>query len=267
MTTSAELYGLADNGLSDDQLLFFSKHGWLLLENVFDERQCQHYLDIADRILTMVKEPPDPDRFETNHRRIFQPYLVDNRLLDALKTPGLLTACRQLIGYSGITYHNSMLVESRRPTESKDTRQPQDQLGWHREYHPQWGVTPHKTDSRLIHSGQVNVVMNFTPISPDHGVTAFLDGSHHVDGNYDKVKDQCSITQPTASAGSVLIFSESLIHAPTEVRTEQRRVSLFTWIGVPWMIGSGFAGKAPYLASHYVDDELRELFLDVILKE
>jgi ectoine hydroxylase-related dioxygenase (phytanoyl-CoA dioxygenase family) len=113
----------------------------------------------------------------------------------------------------------------------------------------------------------VNAAMYFVPISSDHGVTAFLDGSHKLNGHWPdeekiwgEVGDRFEVVQPTADVGSIVLFSGATLHAARPVLSEQRRYATFNWFGTPWMVSP--RSVKPYLLERHADERLRSLFRD-----
>jgi ectoine hydroxylase-related dioxygenase (phytanoyl-CoA dioxygenase family) len=113
----------------------------------------------------------------------------------------------------------------------------------------------------------MNSATYFTPISPERGATAILDGSHKYNGRTDPVyaelKDQFPVVQVTAGAGSIVLFTEALVHSAVPVLADERRVAAFHWMSVPWHAGQYVRApyyRAPYSLDRIADEELRILF-------
>jgi hypothetical protein len=264
LTNALSASGLSADGLSEDQLLHFAEHGWVLLEDVLDEAECQKYTAALDRTLARLKRPGD-DGYETQHHATRNPHLYDPAFLDWYGTPGVLEAYRQLIGRHDIRVWDSLITTGEPHPQRRERRAElldPEGWGWHRDFDPRWILVPHLSDPRLTHSTVVVAATFLTPHSPERGVTAMLDGSHKHAGEddetlYSVLKDRCEIVRPTANAGSMVLFTEALLHAAVPVVADERRVAMFTWMCAPWLAGRC---EPPHTSQRFVDDELRSIF-------
>jgi ectoine hydroxylase-related dioxygenase (phytanoyl-CoA dioxygenase family) len=97
-----------------------------------------------------------------------------------------------------------------------------------------------------------------TDVGPDDGGTAVIPGSHRLSWPQQEIidaalaGDESLIHQVEANAGSVLLFSESLVHSTTAIRSDKERVILITGYTPPMMrewpgneIGTAFAESLP----------------------
>jgi ectoine hydroxylase-related dioxygenase (phytanoyl-CoA dioxygenase family) len=287
MTTHLAASGLSADGLSEDQQLHFAEHGWVLLENVLDEAQCHEYVDAVERVLELVAFDEDEEPHDRGFRN---PHLYDAAFLRWFKIPGLLEANRQLIGYRDIRFFGSIArctdPHPRRVTGREKHSDP-EHWAWHRDFEPRWINHPHPSDPLLINSTVIVNATYFTPVSPERGVTGFLDGSHrhaadqamlaglpaNVDDDgaspnavdagtdlYRSLNDRCPVVQPTAGTGSVVMFTEALVHAGVPVLAEERRVAAFTKLCAPWIAGDFAPRVQPERLNYIVDPQLRSLF-------
>lgn len=259
MTERAASSELSKNGLSEDQLMHFSEHGWLLLENVIDEAQRQATIDAIGRTLARLGDwewpVPHVRGFKEQHR--YDPFFFE-----WFKIPGLLAANRQLIGNKNIRVrYSTVFVTDPHPDREaeRDSLSDPDAWAWHRDFHPQWMIHRHLTDTRLIHSTAVVTATYYTPISPESGSTAFLDGSHRYDGGYETARVQHPVVQPTADAGCMVLFTEAMWHAAAPVVADGQRIATFTWMAAPWFGGDD--DTIPYGIERFADEELRSLFM------
>jgi hypothetical protein len=258
MTSSS----LSPAGLSDEQLLHFSEHGWLALERVLDQQACRTYQDVIQRCLATL----DHAGWSEHMKQVGQPHLFDPFFLNWFKIPGILEADRQLTGDPHVRLTSSSIhITAPHPErhERRDELLDPYQFGWHRDFTPNWGTIRHLHDERLIYSPVVVNVTFLTPVSPEDGATAFLDGSHRLDGGtraeYEEFKDRCAVVQATLGAGSVVLFSEALLHSIVPIVSERTRWALFNWIGAS-NVPSDVKSTVPPYADRLADDELRDLF-------
>jgi hypothetical protein len=265
MSVSPATSTLSPDGLSEDQLLHFADHGWVVLDGVLEEDVCQRTIDAIERGMAVLGNDPDTDdRLRQSFR---EPHLFDDVFLEPHRVPGVLTAFRQLIGLEDFRYLSSFATikapepDRRRNPESADPAN----WGWHRDFRPKWNIFPHDTDPRLINAMLLTVATYYTPMSPEDGVTALLDGSHRFDelGVSDAelqadYQDRFPLVQPTAGPGSILVFNESLAHAVPAVLSDRTRYASFTWIGAAWVADKN--GRPPHEILRYADDGLFALF-------
>jgi ectoine hydroxylase-related dioxygenase (phytanoyl-CoA dioxygenase family) len=245
--------------LSYEQLAHFADHGWVVLPDVLDQSLCAAYIAAMDRCVRTRRTIEVSHAVDT--KQIDNQVLYDDIFLDWFKLPGVLDANRQLIGAP--LRLNTSFAHIRIPHPDRATRGDQltniDNLGWHRDWRPKWGIVPHDADPRLIHCTMTNNVTYLTAVSAGNGSTAVLDGSHTLEGSYQTLKDRCPVLQPSLSTGSILLFSETLIHAAVPILSERIRYNMYynftpAWIA-PWN-----NREIPYAVSRsIVDDEIRDV--------
>ncbi|MBT5142356.1 MAG: hypothetical protein HN559_28290 [Gemmatimonadetes bacterium] len=106
----------------------------------------------------------------------------------------------------------------------------------------------------LFHCNFVKTLTNLTDLSPEDGGTVVIAGSHKVDVPQDDLielayQDPSLIHQVVAPAGSTLLFSETLIHATGQIRSDKERVIIITGYGAPMF---------PYWDKGELSDDFRE---------
>jgi hypothetical protein len=261
MSASIIASALAPTGLSDEQREHFDEHGWVLLEGVIDadvRRDCVAAIDELPRRLRGF----EPDAFGV--AGYGEPHMFHPVFLEPYTIPGLLEAVGQLVGHPEPRYMNSLATIAT-PYAGADREAVQDpsRWAWHRDIPP---VTmPSSIRATPTRQPVVTVAMYFVPVSPEHGVTGFLDGSHTFERHWfdegeiwGDIGDRFPVVQPTAAAGSIVIFSSGLVHSGRPVLSDQTRYATFNWFGAPWLENS--RRVKPYLIERYADDKLRSLF-------
>lgn len=259
---------LEQDGLSRDQQLHFAEHGWVHIEGVIDPDLCRACVEASERLPELLtsgrtKEPED----RGNVIAFRDPHLIDPVFYELYKSPGMLEAARQLIGHDKIRNVQSLTLITR-PDPERHTRPEvvnnRRTWGWHRSHRPRNVIMPHEDDPKLIRSSLLTIGMYFVPISPEHGATAFLDGSHRYEGAwtkghdiYDEASDRFDLVQPSGGVGSITLFSEALLHSSAPVLSDQHRYALFAFLAVPWFNRWGIE---PHLQPYFADQRLRELF-------
>lgn len=207
-----------------------------------------------------------------NRRGVTHPHNSDTRFLDLYLTPGVFETAIQLIGWPEPRYGDSFVVSTAPDRERETEREMLSDASkwpWHRDQRPRWNTFADESDPRFLTSSVVTLVTFFTPPSRENGVTAFFDASHTIEGNwptsletYEALADQCEIVFPTGGAGSMLFFSEALVHAAPHVLSDQRRVCHFAWFNAPWLAAaeSVTPEARPHLLERYADERLKKYF-------
>lgn len=95
----------------------------------------------------------------------------------------------------------------------------------------------HHYRNGLYHAEFVKVLTNLTDLGPDDGGTVVVAGSHKVDAGDKAIidaayEDRSLIHQVIAPAGSALLFTEALIHATGEIRSDNERVIVISGYNV-----------------------------------
>ncbi len=254
---------LQPTGLTWEQQAHFAEHGWVVLDSVFTADECASYIAALERAMEPIEHPVDALGYPG--RQVQSPIVHDPFFLTWFAVPGLLEAHRQLIGVESIRLNDHKGVTNLpHPDRHAVRAELRDftQWDWHRDFLPKWGLRRRDDDPRLINSVSVTSATFLTPASPEHGSTAFLDGSHLAEGHVPPLGNGERIHQVTAPAGSVILFSESLWHSTVPVTAEEPRYVIFTWLTAPWLATDPEMQQAllPY-ADRLADRELRDLFV------
>lgn len=244
--------------LTRDQLLYFAEHGWVLEEDIIDPDQVEQY----KRGLEKQSDIPDPSHKDTediknltamvNHDQIFRDWIM---------IPQVLDANRQLMGCE-IKYEccHAMIKAPHpdRETKGDELRDP-DKLGWHRGIRPKWGTYVDDKDDELINCTFLNNITYLTDVSPGDGGTIVLDGSHKHEGHYGTLKDSCAVVELTAKTGSILHFTESLIHSGGPILSENTRYTMFYGFAPSWYVTWPNCEVKAEVIEATENEELREI--------
>ena len=221
--------------LTIEQHRHFTEHGWVLLNGVLSGQLCRDYMRAIDRVArTRRMVPVFPMGDDTVQLENLP--LDDDIFVDWLRLPGLLSINRQLMGADLRVQGVSAQIKSPHP-ERQSRRQELrdlDAIGWHRALRPRWGHTPDEKDASLLNSAFLNNITYLTPVGPGDGGTAILDGSHRHDGDYPSLKDRCPVIEVAAPAGSVLVFTETLVHSAIPIVSENTRYNMYYEFVLPW---------------------------------
>jgi hypothetical protein len=219
---------LGAEGLTPEQVAHFDAHGWLVLESVLDETQCQTYVNAIDQSCRYHHE--DWHR-TSNVTWLHNTHLLGDVYLDWFILPGIVEAGRQLLDVSRIWTNGPVAAITAPHPDRHDDRGEvldTDTWGWHRD-----------TNDKTLANRKVGV--NFAtflfPASAENGATAVLDGSHRIDGTYSSLKDECAVVQAEAPAGSVFIFAADSVHSSAPVVSDVPRYAMINSFDTSWEPG------------------------------
>lgn len=247
--------------LSYAQRKHFSEKGWVLLEDVFNADQVSAYIAAMDRAWAMRR---CLHTSEWTEEIVVLDNLVyfDQVFLEWLAVPGLIEANAQIMG-SRVRFE-AVFSHIKQPHKERHTRAEEfsnpDRWGWHRDLRPKWGVFPADDDPALINALLLNNVTYLTDVSPGNGSTAFLNGSHRLEGGYQSLKDRCEVEVPAVRAGGVVIFTESLIHAAVPILSENVRYNMYYNFSPPWFRCWKYMHLSEALVSRIADENIRTVF-------
>ena len=122
---------------------------------------------------------------------------------------------------------------------------------------PKWGTFADDTDPELVNCLFLNNITYLTDVEPGDGGTMILDGSHRFEGTYETLKERCPIVESTAPAGSILHFTETLLHAGVPILSENVRYTMFYGFTPNWFVNWPGTEVPDYILKTVRDDELR----------
>jgi ectoine hydroxylase-related dioxygenase (phytanoyl-CoA dioxygenase family) len=217
--------------LTPAQRFHLDAYGYVLLKGVLSP----DLIERAKSALYRMKADTDLEskRVYTNkhgeHYQLFG-HLVeyDPALLEYAVHPYLVACAEELIG-GAVRLEESEAIINRRnpnanPTELANRRSVP--TGFHTGTRHGWGTY---TEQNKFHCLFCKTLAYLTDVGPEDGGTAVIPGSHKMSWPQQEMiraamEDETLIHQVTAQAGDVLLFSESLIHSTTEIRSEKERV-------------------------------------------
>ena len=244
--------------------------GYVIIENTLtaDEvgRIKKALYDLRQEIKQLDHSSPTPPRvrdsfFETNkpHHHFIVNILEAHPDITAYAThPRLVAMCEELMGGEARIVEMNAHINSRDPDADPT---PKPQYGFHRG--TDIAFAGHSQNG-LFHCNFVKTLTNLTELGPDDGGTVVIAGSHKIEIPSEGLiklayEDRSLIHQVVAPAGSTLLFSETLIHATGQIRSEEERVIIITGYGSTmfpyWDNGTlseGFRDQIP--------DQLQTLF-------
>jgi len=206
-----------------DRRRHFEEHGWVLLPGVLDQTQVERYRDCIER----AAEGPYA-ALRTKHVRCDHLILRDPAFIEFITIAEILQTYSDIAGCAAVLKNSWSLVNSPWP----DRHDPEavarfqarpSERGWHRGSQPKWATYADEDHPGMHHFPYLNFFAYLTDVGPGTGITPVMDGSHKVSGDYEAVRERCEPLELTASAGDVLVFTESLMHAGTTILTESTR--------------------------------------------
>ena len=119
---------------------------------------------------------------------------------------------------------------------------------------------PHDFDPTLHNYRFLNNITYLSDVHPGDGGTAVLDGSHVCEGTYAQLRDHFPVVELTAPAGSVLHFTETLIHTGVPITGENTRYAMFLGFTPKWYVAWPQSAGQKELAEQVTDPVIRKLF-------
>jgi ectoine hydroxylase-related dioxygenase (phytanoyl-CoA dioxygenase family) len=222
--------------LTDGQLYHFSVHGWVTQEDVFTADECEAFKAGLDRLYeakvsTMVhKDTEEIKNIDNmvNYETIFRDWIVHPKILPVLKqllgTPPRFECCHAMIKQP----------HPDRDAEREALADPAKR-SWHRGIRPKYGVVP-ANNHPYINTTFLNNITFLTDVDSEDGGTTVLDGSHRIEAQeWSQIFDPSMVVKMTARAGTVIHFTEALVHTGVPILSERVRYTMFYGFTPPWM--------------------------------
>ena len=218
--------------LTPAQRYHFDVFGYVVIENALTVDETDAVREALYRLKRDFVETGDPTNSTVRGCRIteFEPHKThfthvletDPAVLDYVTHPRLVGMVEEVVG------DTVRLEESEATINSRDLDEDLDALpryGFHAGVRPDIGTY---VENGLLHSSFVKTLTNLTDLGPEDGGTAVIAGSHKMKCPQEEViacayDDPSLIHQVFAPAGSTLLFTEALIHATGQRRSEGER--------------------------------------------
>ena len=241
--------------LSEAQLGHFAEHGWVVAVDFVPLPMCERLRGEMDEAFSHLA----PWQSDNGLQGLSEPHLRSPAFLDLFRVPGFVAACRQLVGHGPRLRHCIALRTTTHPQAAlhPDRLTDQSTWNWHRDFEPDSIIRHPTTPGSHLTSQAVVAATYLTTTTAELGATAFLDGTHLHPGTYGALASHASVVQPSVSAGSIVFFSEALMHSATPVTASGTRDVILTWMTAPWFGGEA---PAPFDVDRFTDAELRSIF-------
>jgi len=220
-------------GLAPSQRFRFDSLGYVLLEGALSP---DHVERLRDALLRLRNEP-DPaslgvylNRTDPHFWHVGNLVAYDPAIRDFATDERLIACIREVVG-GDVRLEESEAILNRRNPELGDeawSGRSMIPVGFHLGAEPGWGTWE---EQGRFHSLFVKTLAFLTDVGPDDGGTAVIPGSHRMGWRTADIvaaveSDPTIAVQIEAKAGDVLLFSESLVHSSTEIRSERDRAIL-----------------------------------------
>ena len=218
--------------LTPAQRYHFDIFGYVVIENAVTEDLTGRLLDALYRLRRDFLETGDPIGATVRSGRVtyYQPHRMhfthvletDPAILEYVSHPRLVGMVEEVVGDTVRLEETEATINSRNPEDNLDE---QPRYGFHAGLRPDIGTY---VENGLVHSSFVKTLTNLTDLGPEDGGTVVIAGSHKMKCPQDEVvacayEDPSLIHQIVAPAGSTLLFTEALVHATGQRRSDGER--------------------------------------------
>ncbi len=244
--------------LTSAQRLHFDIYGFVLLENVLTTDEIERMKNALYRI--KASENLDGTRVYCNWRGEHHAHMgnlveYDPALLEYAAHPKLVPLVEEVVGGKVRLEETEAIINRRNPDHALEElhKRRYNPTGFHRGTKHGWGTY---IEQDKFHCIFVKTLAYLTDVGPDDGGTCVIPGSHRLTWNQKEMveaalSDDKLIHQVEASAGSVLLFAEALIHSTTAIRSDKERVILI-------------AGYTPPMVREWPGNEVSPEFIQTL---
>ena len=247
--------------LTPAQRLHFDIYGFVLLENVLTPDETSR---MKDALYRMKADPDLKAKRVYAHRNGEHHVLLGNlveydpTLLEYAAHPKLVPLVEEVVGGTVRLEETEAIINRRNPdADLKELHKRRyNPTGFHRGTQHGWGTY---IEQNKFHCIFVKTLAYLTDVGPDDGGTSVVPGSHRLTWPAREMieaamSDDKLVYQVEATAGSVLLFPESLIHSTTAIRSDKERVILV-------------AGYTPPMVREWPGNEVSSEFVETLPEE
>jgi Phytanoyl-CoA dioxygenase (PhyH) len=232
--------------LTPAQRLHLDVYGFVLLENVLTSDEV---VRMKNALYRLKAEPDLPahgvyvNSRSANFLSIGHLVEYDPALLEYASHPRLIPPVEEVVGGQVRLEESEAIINRRDPHAPVEpgpvagSARGVEPLGFHTGTRHGWGT--YHSDHHF-HCLFVKTLAYLTDVGPDDGGTAVIPGSHRLSWPQQDIidaarEDERLVHQVEATAGSVLLFAESLVHSSTAVRGNRERAVLICGYTPPMM--------------------------------
>ena len=223
--------------LTPAQRYHFDVYGYVVIDRTLTDDETDRTLDALQRLKREFVASGDPTGVTIRGSRVsgYMPHTIhfahiletDPAVLDYVTNPRLVAMAEEVVGGIVRLSESEAIINSRDPYGPSD---PEPAYAFHFGTRPPYGTY---SGNGLFHSNFVKTLSNLTELGPDDGGTVVIAGSHKIPLPLDDIvacayEDRSLIHQVVAPAGSTVLFSESLIHATGQIRSNRERAVIIT---------------------------------------
>lgn len=246
--------------LTPAQRLHFDIYGFVLLEDVLNNDEVDKLKSALYRIKADSEADRETKRVYTRpggeHHVLFGNLVeYDAALLAYAAHPKLVPLVEEVVGGAVRLEETEAIINRRNPETalSELRKRRYNPTGFHRGTQHGWGTY---MEQNKFHCIFVKTLAYLTDVGPDDGGTCVIPGSHRLTWPQNEMieaalADDKLIYQVEASAGSVLLFAESLVHSTTAIRSDKERVILI-------------AGYTPPMVREWPGNEVSPEFIETL---
>jgi hypothetical protein len=239
--------------LTPSQRYYLDVYGYVVIPEMLTRDECARLIDAGERLKASLEAVPQVKNGITIRHMgnfwIMFPIVGADPTLTAYTThPRLVGIAEELIGGEARIVEAAFSSNVRDPASADDTA---PRLPFHTGMDVPFGS---HIQNGLYHCCFVKTLTNLTDLGPDDGGTAVIVGSHKMNVPISDIinaayEDRSLIHQVVAPAGSTLLFSETLVHATGQLRSDRRR----------YIIICGYASRLfPYWGGGEMSEEFKE---------
>ena len=231
--------------LTPAERLHFDVYGFVLLDGVLAAGEVARMKAALDRIKAASDEELRANRIYFRRRGDWYLHVghlleYDSALLEFATHPKLVPPVEEVVGGAVRIEETEAIVNRRDPDADVAAlrRARFNPTGFHTGTRHGWGTYE---EQHNFHALFVKTLAYLTDVRPEDGGTTVIPGSHRLSRPQQEIiaaavhDPERLLYQVTAKAGSVLLFSESLIHSTTQIISDTERVILVTGYTPPML--------------------------------
>jgi len=244
--------------------------GYVIIEDTLSRDECGQILDALKNIRSVLRgqardgserAPHEPFALINQPHHMYMGSLLeaDPCLTAFVSHPRLVSMAEEIMGGEARILEYNAHINSRIPGETFDD---EPTYGLHRGVDVPFGS--HEKNG-LFHCSFVKTLTMLTDLGPDDGGTVVIAGSHKLDLSDAEMiacayADRSLIHQVIAPAGSTLLFTETLMHATGQIRSDNERAIIIAGYGAT-MFPYWDGGEMQESFKAQIPPEFRTLFL------